>query len=79
MRPCCYHRFCGAGPWPSVRSSSITPPVGVDLVTLNQQLRYGEEARLALAGIGLALLIAVLLTLLLRLAMPTSQIEERTA
>ena len=55
------------------------PPVGVDLVTLNQQLRYGEEARLALAGIGLALLIAVLLTLLLRLAMPTSQIEERTA
>jgi iron(III) transport system permease protein len=55
------------------------PPVGVDLVTLNQQLRYGEEARLAFAGIGLALVVAILLALLSRVAAPAGHTEESTA
>ena len=52
------------------------PPVAVDLITLNQQLRYGEEARLALAGIGLAIAVAALLTLLLRAAAQTGHAAE---
>ncbi|MDA8095232.1 MAG: ABC transporter permease subunit [Betaproteobacteria bacterium] len=55
------------------------PPIGVALVTLNMQLRYGEEARLAFAGIGLALAIAVLLALLLRAASPVRRTEECAA
>ena len=55
------------------------PPVGVDLVSLNMQLRYGEEARLALAGIVLALAIAALMALLVRAAAPVGHVEERAA
>lgn len=55
------------------------PPVGVDLVSLNMQLRYGEEARLALAGIGLALAIAALMTVLARAGAPASRVEEKAA
>lgn len=55
------------------------PPVGVDLVTLNMQLRYGEEARLALAGIGLALVIAAVLTLFVRAADPARHSERSAA
>ena len=55
------------------------PPVGVDLVSLNMQLRYGEEARLAFAGIGLALAIAALMALLVRAAAPVARVEEGAA
>ncbi len=51
-------------------------PVGVDMVTLNQHLLYGDEARLALAGIVLALAIAGLLALAVRAAAPAPQMEE---
>ncbi|MDA8383175.1 MAG: ABC transporter permease subunit [Betaproteobacteria bacterium] len=55
------------------------PPIGVALLTLNMQLRYGEEARLAFAGIGLALALAVLLALLLGAASPARRAEEWAA
>lgn len=55
------------------------PPVGVNLVSLNQHLHYGEEARLALAGIGLAVLITVSLALLLRIVASVDHAEERAA
>lgn len=43
-------------------------PVGVAVVALNQSLRFAEEARLALAGIGLSLLVAGLVAAALRVA-----------
>ncbi len=43
-------------------------PIGVAIVTLNQSLRYTEEARLALAGIGLSLLVAAAVAAALRFA-----------
>ncbi len=43
-------------------------PVGVAIVSLNQSLRYTEEARLALAGIGLSLLVAAAVAAVLRAA-----------
>lgn len=51
-------------------------PLGVAIVSLNQSLRYTEEARLALAGIGLSLLVAASVAALLRaLALPASTKE----
>lgn len=44
------------------------PPVGVAVVALNQSLRYTEEARLALAGIGLSLAVAGVVGIALRAA-----------
>lgn len=54
------------------------PPVAVDLLSLNMQLRYGDEARLALAGFALAFATAALMTLLLRAAEPAHRNQEYT-
>ena len=54
-------------------------PVGVAIVTLNQKMHYTEEARLALAGIVLSLVIAGLVAAILRFAMVPQVARERPA
>ncbi len=54
-------------------------PVGVAIVALNQSLRYTEASRLALAGIGLCLLIAGVVALALRLAILQPIPKEATS
>jgi len=53
-------------------------PVGVAVVALNQSLRYAEASRLALAGIGVSLLVAGCTALLLRLMIAIPMSQERT-
>ncbi len=54
-------------------------PVGVALVELNQTLRYTEETRLALVGIGLIVAIAVLVSVVLRVAVVPPMKKEASA
>lgn len=51
------------------------PPIGVTLVLLNQYLYYGDEARVALAGIGVCLVVIGSLALLIRVLAPGA-VEE---
>lgn len=51
------------------------PPVGVTIVLLNQYLYYGDEARFALAGIGVCLAILGSIAFLMRLFVPAA-VEE---
>lgn len=53
-------------------------PVGVAVVSLNQSLRFTEASRLALAGIGVSLLVAGCTAALLRLALAAPVAQERT-
>ncbi len=48
------------------------PPVGVTIVLLNQYLYYGDEARFALAGIGVCLAVMGGLMVLMRLLAPVA-------
>lgn len=52
------------------------PPVAVGLVWLNQNLHYTEEARLALAGIAVTVLVSALMTVAASLALPSLRAGE---